>query len=54
MPKPTLEELRNAAQKKLREAETAYYMYAGACDVGHERTKAMQTYDNVRDASRVY
>jgi hypothetical protein len=44
---------REAASDLLRAAERAWYKYAGLCEVGPERTRAFDVYENVRTALRV-
>ena len=53
MTQEEIAELRADAQAKLREAEKAYYVYAGACEVGRERIHAFTVYENVRTAAMV-
>lgn len=45
--------LKNDAQVKLRAAEKAWHTYAINVDVGRERERAFEIYDNVRTASRI-
>ena len=54
MSEKTLEQLRDEMYAKQREAEQAAHAYAVACDVGQERTKAFEIYDNIRNATRVF
>lgn len=44
---------RAAAHRALDAAEKAWYEYAGLIDVGDERTRAFDVYQNVRQARRV-
>lgn len=44
---------RKTAHEKLREAEKAWYEYFALCEVGDERTKAAEIYENIRTAARV-
>lgn len=46
--------LRNARNELMREAEQAAYKYFCACDLGTEREKAHEIYENLRCAGRVY
>jgi hypothetical protein len=48
-----LAEARKAAHDALTAAERAWYAYAGLCDVGPDRTRAFEVYENVRHARRV-
>ena len=41
------------ANEKLREAEKAWYEYFGLCEVGRDRERAAQVYENVRTATRI-
>ena len=50
---PTLAELKADVQKKIRAAEQAAYKYACECDVGRDRERAFDVYENVRTAMRV-
>lgn len=45
--------MRAGVAAKIREAEKAAYEYFCACPVGHERNRASDVYDNVRNAMRV-
>ncbi len=47
------EKLKQEALAKIREAEKAAYAWACECDVGAERVRAFEIYDNVRTATRV-
>lgn len=49
----TLKGLREVAFKKLKEAEKAMYAYCCSCDIGPERERAFQIYENIRLSSRV-
>lgn len=44
---------RAAAHRALDAAEKAWYEYAGLIDVGDERTRAFDVYQNVRQSRRV-
>ena len=44
---------RRGALDTLREAEKAWYEYYGLCDVGPDRERAAQVYENVRLATRL-
>lgn len=44
---------RKAAHDALNAAERAWYAYAGLVDVGPDRTRAFDVYENVRNARRV-
>lgn len=44
---------RAAAHRALDAAEKAWYEYAGLIDVGGERERAFEVYQNVRQARRV-
>lgn len=46
-----LKEARNTA---MRAAEKAAHEYARECDLGNERNKAFDIYENLRNAGRVY
>lgn len=52
-PAMQLEFARRVAQEKLREAEKAWYEYFGMCEVGPDRERAAQVYENVRLATRL-
>lgn len=45
--------LKAQALEKLREAEKLMYDYFCACDIGPERTRAHEVYENIRNATRV-
>lgn len=49
-----IEELKEDMLKKRNEAEKAAYAYCCACDLGDEREKAFQIYENIRNATRLY
>ena len=51
--KPTLEELKSDMLAKIREAEKAAYAYFCECEVGDERTRAHDVYQNILYATRV-
>lgn len=44
---------KEAAHRALTAAERAWYEYAGLVDVGPERTRAFEIYENVRNARRI-
>lgn len=44
---------KTAAHRALDAAEKAWYDYAGLCEVGPERTRAFDVYENVRLARRL-
>jgi len=46
-------ELRDKAFKAIKEAERAVHAYACALDIGEERTKAFEIFENIRTAARV-
>lgn len=47
-----LADAHRVAHEKLREAEKAWYEYFGMCEVGPDRERAAQVYENVRTATR--
>lgn len=47
------ESLKNAAFEALRDAEKRMHAYACALDIGDERTKAFEIFENIRNAARV-
>jgi hypothetical protein len=49
-----LQELKDKRNQLMREAEKAAYEYFCECDVGREREKAHEIYENIRTAGRVY
>lgn len=49
-----LARLKVARNVAMREAEKAAHEYARECDLGNERNKAFEIYDNIRLAGRVY
>jgi len=49
-----LEDLRNDMLNKHREAEKAAYAYFCECEVGPQRERAHQIYENIRNATRVW
>lgn len=49
-----LDALRVKRNEMMRAAEKAAYEYFCACEVGREREKASDIYDNLRNAGRVY
>lgn len=49
-----LEAARHAAHRALDAAEKAWYAYAGMIDVGPDRIRAFDVYQNVRLARRVF
>ena len=52
-PEMQLEYARRIAHEKLSEAEKAWYEYFSMCEVGTDRERASQVYENVRTASRL-
>jgi hypothetical protein len=48
-----IESLKNAAFEALRDAERRMHKYASALDIGDDRTKAFEIFENIRNASRV-
>jgi hypothetical protein len=46
--------LKRIAQESLKEAEARAYEYATSLDVGGERIKAFEIYENIRKAAAVY
>lgn len=48
-----LEQKKEEAIKQITKAEKAIYEYACFCEVGEERTKAFQVYENIRTATAV-
>ena len=52
-PEHQLDAARKLAHAKLREATTAWYEYFGMCEVGPERERAADVYNNVRTATRI-
>lgn len=52
-PAMQLASARRVALDTLREAEKAWYEYYGLCDVGPDRERAAQVYENVRLATRL-
>ncbi len=48
-----LDKMKQDALSKIREAEKATYAWACECEVGPERIRAFEIYDNVRTATRV-
>jgi len=50
IPKEVIKEL---AFEALADAERKMYKYATCCDIGDERTRAFEIYENIRTASRV-
>ena len=52
-PAMMLASARRIAHEKLREAEVAWYEYFGMCEVGPDRERAAQVYENVRLATRL-
>lgn len=47
-------ELKRKRDVLMREAEQAAYEYFKECEVGEEREKAHDVYENLRTAGRVY
>tara|TARA_R110000744_G_scaffold64994_3_gene133540 strand:+ start:46 stop:210 length:165 start_codon:yes stop_codon:yes gene_type:complete len=54
MSEEELKALKEDALSTLRDAEQKMYKYAGACDLGDERTKAFEIYQNIRHAVLVH
>lgn len=54
MSEEQLNSLKSDRNRLMREAEQAAYRYACECDVGREREKAFEIYENIRTAGRVY
>lgn len=48
-----LEPFRTEAHRALDEAERAWHTYASVCEVGDDRTRAFDVFENVRCARRV-
>jgi hypothetical protein len=44
---------RKEAHDALTAAERAWYAYAGLCDVGPDRTRAFDVYENIRNSRRL-
>ena len=51
-PEMQLASARRVAHEKLREAEKAWYEYFCMCEVGPDRERAAEVYENVRTATR--
>lgn len=49
----TLKKLKNEAHDALRKAEKAYYDYANACWHLDDRARALDIYENIRNATRI-
>jgi hypothetical protein len=47
-----IEDLKGAAFASLQDAEKRMYKYACPLDVGEEREKAFEIYENIRNAAR--
>lgn len=52
--KETLDEKKINRNKLMNETEKVAYDYACACDIGDERERAFEIYENIRIAGRVY
>lgn len=52
-PEMQIASARKVAHEKLREAEVAWFEYFGLCEVGPDRERAAEVYENVRTATRV-
>ena len=52
-PKPTLAELKADMLAKIRAAEKSAYAYFRECEVGDERIRAHEVYENLLYATRV-
>ena len=48
-----LEEAKTKAHRLLDAASKAWYEYAGMCEVGSDRTRAFEVYENVHNARRL-
>lgn len=48
-----LEEARTFAHRALDAASKAWHEYAAMCEVGPDRTRAFELYENVRNARRL-
>lgn len=48
-----IEGLKNTAFSALREAEVKMHTYACELEIGEERTKAFEIFENIRNAARV-
>lgn len=48
-----IELAREKAHKALNAAESAWHEFAALCEVGEERTRAFDVYENVRTARRL-
>jgi hypothetical protein len=46
--------LKKRRNELLKDAASVAYEYAAACDLGTEREKAFEIYENIRNAGRVY
>ena len=51
-PEQEIEAARTTAHNARVAAESAWYAYACLCDVGAERTRAFEVYENIRTATR--
>jgi hypothetical protein len=49
-----LAQMKVARDESMRIAEKAAYAYACECEVGNERFKAFEIYENILNAGRVY
>lgn len=54
MSEQELKALKDKRNQLMREAEKAAYEYFCECEVGVEREKAHDVYENLRTAGRVY
>ncbi len=48
-----IQALKEAAFEALREAEKKMHAYASALDLGEDRIKAFEIFENIRNAARV-
>lgn len=46
-------QLKEKALDAINKAEKAIYEYAKSCDIGEERIKAFQVYENIRLSTRI-
>lgn len=54
MTEEDLQKLKAERNRLMQEAVSAAYKYCCECEVGREREKAFEIYDNLRNAGRVY
>lgn len=48
-----VESLKNSAFASLRDAESRMHKYASALEIGDDRVKAFEIFENIRNAARV-